>query len=223
MTANNTVLMLVAKLLGPYQGAVLRFTTVFGQTMPPSIIFQTEIFHPLVTPLTLNTSAPDSLSENQTASSFTENRSLPGAFCLKHGFPEYIPVKRQTSSMPPDFCSELLLYTRSVFEEAAVLDSIPIECVGDRNAWLAWRSHRSLPLSSSQLKAEAVDEKGVLIRRADQWDWRGIWKGRVTRGIAASVNDSSLYARGSNSGLIRFSKLNREEAESVNLHIQSSH
>ena len=54
--------------------------------MAPSIIFISDIFHPLVTPLTTYTYTTGSLSSD-TVSATDEERLPPGGFSLRHGFP----------------------------------------------------------------------------------------------------------------------------------------
>lgn len=54
--------------------------------MAPSIIFISDIFHPLVTPLTTYTYTTGSPSSD-TVSATDEERLPPGGFSLRHGFP----------------------------------------------------------------------------------------------------------------------------------------
>ena len=74
---------------GPYSPAVLRFTITFPPdypTLPPTITITTEIFHPLVAPLTTYTYTTRSLGTD-TVSATDEERLPPGGFSLRHGFP----------------------------------------------------------------------------------------------------------------------------------------
>ncbi|KAL7938127.1 ubiquitin-conjugating enzyme/RWD-like protein [Trichoderma chlorosporum] len=74
---------------GPYAPAVLRFQILFPDAYPrapPLVTFSTDIFHPLITPLT--THMYPTTVEND--SSTTERPRLPpGGFSLEHGFPEW--------------------------------------------------------------------------------------------------------------------------------------
>ncbi|GFP53256.1 hypothetical protein ACSS6W_000750 [Trichoderma asperelloides] len=74
---------------GPYAPAVLRFQIMFPDAYPrapPLVTFSTDIFHPLITPLTTHMYAASVESDKST----TERPKLPpGGFSLEHGFPEW--------------------------------------------------------------------------------------------------------------------------------------
>lgn len=75
--------------LGPYATAVLRFYISFSDTypaLPPLVTFSTDIFHPLITPLTTYMYTTD-IQEGGTVSATDEERLPPGGFSLRHGFP----------------------------------------------------------------------------------------------------------------------------------------
>lgn len=77
---------------GPYGGAVLRFDIVFPMSYPdagPSLSFSTEIFHPLLVPLTTYTFAAGALDPNATVSSSEAERLPPGSFNLRECFPDW--------------------------------------------------------------------------------------------------------------------------------------
>ena len=76
---------------GPYAPAVLRFRIEFPTrypTKPPLIIFTSDIFHPLVTPLTTYTFTTGS-QQSETVSAGDDDRLPPGGFSLRHGFPPW--------------------------------------------------------------------------------------------------------------------------------------
>ncbi|KAL8841886.1 MAG: hypothetical protein Q9170_000759 [Blastenia crenularia] len=76
---------------GPYSPAVLRFAISFPPRypeVPPSITFITDIFHPLVTPLTTYTYTIGSPSSDP-VSSIDEERLPPGGFGLRDAFPHW--------------------------------------------------------------------------------------------------------------------------------------
>lgn len=92
-------------LLGPYAPAILRFEVVFPSSYPkgpPVIRFTSDIFHPLVTPLTTYTYST-SASSNSTISASDEECLPPGGFSLNHGFPSWVqkPEPSVTFSNPP--------------------------------------------------------------------------------------------------------------------------
>ncbi|EPE30932.1 UBC-like protein [Glarea lozoyensis ATCC 20868] len=74
---------------GPYAPSILRFRISFPPSypaLPPLITFTTDIFHPLITPLTtyMYTTA---FQDTGTVSATDEERLPPGGFSLRHGFP----------------------------------------------------------------------------------------------------------------------------------------
>ena len=60
------------------------------------VVFTTDVFHPLVTPLTTYTYTTSS-SEAETVSASDEQRLPPGGFSLHHGFPQWY---QQQSGIP---------------------------------------------------------------------------------------------------------------------------
>lgn len=84
---------LILKGIGAYSSAVLRFEILFPSAYPqspPLIIFSTEIFHPLLVPLTTY-SFSGATDPSATCSASEAERLPPGSFSLKHGFPDWLP------------------------------------------------------------------------------------------------------------------------------------
>lgn len=78
-------------LAGPYTTAVLRFQISFPDSypsLPPLVTFSTDMFHPLITPLTTYMYTTD-IQNNGTVSATDEERLPPGGFSLRHGFPDW--------------------------------------------------------------------------------------------------------------------------------------
>ncbi|KAK1729536.1 ubiquitin-conjugating enzyme/RWD-like protein [Colletotrichum acutatum] len=76
---------------GPYATAILRFQISFPDTyprLPPLVTFSTDIFHPLITPLTTYMYTTD-IQDNGTVSATDAERLPPGGFSLRHGFPAW--------------------------------------------------------------------------------------------------------------------------------------
>ena len=65
--------------------------------MPPQILFTSEIFHPLVTPLTTYTYTTGSLATD-TVSATDEERLPPGGFSLRQAFPQW--YEKQADGVP---------------------------------------------------------------------------------------------------------------------------
>jgi hypothetical protein len=82
---------LYSRLTGPYAPAVLRFQISFPSSypaLPPLVTFSTDVFHPLLTPLTTYTHTTAS-SDTDTVSATDDGRLPPGGFSLRHGFPHW--------------------------------------------------------------------------------------------------------------------------------------
>ncbi|PWY88765.1 ubiquitin-conjugating enzyme [Aspergillus sclerotioniger CBS 115572] len=76
---------------GPYASAVLRFQIRFPTSypdMPPLVNFATDVFHPLIVPLTTYTFSTGASSEDP-VSATDDERLPPGGFSLRHGFPHW--------------------------------------------------------------------------------------------------------------------------------------
>ncbi|KAF7593822.1 hypothetical protein BBP40_010757 [Aspergillus hancockii] len=76
---------------GPYASAVLRFQIRFPPSypdLPPLVTFSTDVFHPLIVPLTTYTFSTSASNEDPVSAS-DEERLPPGGFSLRHGFPHW--------------------------------------------------------------------------------------------------------------------------------------
>ncbi|KAJ5450317.1 uncharacterized protein N7458_006766 [Penicillium daleae] len=76
---------------GPYASAILRFQIRFPDIypdLPPLVTFATDVFHPLIVPLTTYTFSTSSTSDDP-VSATDEERLPPGGFSLRHGFPHW--------------------------------------------------------------------------------------------------------------------------------------
>ena len=76
---------------GPYASAILRFQIKFPPSypdLPPLVTFSTDVFHPLIVPLTTYTFSTNASNEDP-VSATDEERLPPGGFSLRHGFPHW--------------------------------------------------------------------------------------------------------------------------------------
>ncbi|KAJ5523862.1 hypothetical protein N7494_010512 [Penicillium frequentans] len=76
---------------GPYASAILRFQIRFPDIypdLPPLVTFATDVFHPLIVPLTTYTFSTNSTSDDP-VSATDDERLPPGGFSLRHGFPHW--------------------------------------------------------------------------------------------------------------------------------------
>jgi hypothetical protein len=185
---------------GPYAGAVLRFQLAFPASFPrglPLITFATDMFHPLVTPLTTYTYSTD-IQESGTVSATDDERLPPGGFSLRHGFPDWFGRGRgqQESSSSPATIStpttsyletkrrdvsvyEVLRYLKSAFDDEALLDDVPREAAGNPGAWEAWRARNRVPSAprpsstarvsvGSSVDLRSTDSAGAAAAAAEQ-------------------------------------------------------
>ncbi|KAF4984224.1 hypothetical protein FDECE_17131 [Fusarium decemcellulare] len=83
---------------GPYCPAILRFQISFPDSypqLPPLVTFSSDMFHPLITPLTTYMYTTD-IQDSGTVSASDQERLPPGGFSLRHGFPEWFGRGRRS-------------------------------------------------------------------------------------------------------------------------------
>jgi hypothetical protein len=232
--------------IGPFKPSILRFQISFPHgypSLPPLITFSTEIFHPLLTPLTTYTYTTSAAS-TETVSASDQERLPPGGFSLRHGFPEWFaasqrdPTQAKQSIRPSTSILEVLDYIRYAFNEEACLDSIPLDAAANPGAYHAWQSHRTRQMQSSRAaspqSASLSQRSGGMEnissalntnrdstaagrgRRPGQWNWEGVWDERVKRGIQSSLAEQVLFG-GANAPdeLIRFANLDPSTVEEI--------
>ncbi|KAF2628713.1 UBC-like protein [Macroventuria anomochaeta] len=112
---------------GPYAPAVLRFQISFPfsyPALPPLVTFSTDVFHPLLTPLTTYTHTTAS-SDTDPVSATDEERLPPGGFSLRHGFPHWfgrarrsVVSSRDVSGSAVDSPAQSVTPVRSVVKSA---------------------------------------------------------------------------------------------------------
>ena len=177
---------------GPYAGATLRFRFDFPDTHPerlPVVSFVTDVFHPLVTPLTIYTHTTRESGIDTVSAA--EELLPPGGLSLRHGFPEWyedntrnIAGRSNHDGRPADRAMirvqdeggvqtlhasrkphvvEVLQYLRVIFDTEAVIDAIPLEAAANSGAWHAWRSFRSKTVSGrlSPVKSFSVEASEI--------------------------------------------------------------
>lgn len=141
----------------------------------------------------------------------SEAAAEPGEGIAEHA--SRIPVTR------------ILEYVRSCFDDAAVLDTIPLEAAGNPSAWQAWRAHRRAltrasedsrgspgvstaiglnPPGSPQKRAGAATN-AVIPKQPGEWNWEGVWLKRARAAIVASASEPALFggpSRGADDSLV---------------------
>ena len=198
--------------IGLYTPAILRFEVVFPAgypERPPSIAFLTEIFHPLVKPLTTYTYTTHDTGAD-TVSASDDERLPPGGFSMRHGFPSWFVHQGISSeqnisstSVQPPHIVEVLFYVRNAFKSAQLLDTIPLGAAANPGAWHAWQSFRSQSQRSSISGPTSTSRNGYSpslsrqqpggARKPGEWNWEGVWEDRIRRGIRASTAEQALF------------------------------
>ena len=201
---------------GPYKGAVLRFQISFPYPFPtsaPLITFASDIFHPLLTPLTTYTYTTSS-SDADTVSATDSERLPPGGFSLRHGFPQWFGRERKaslesarspasdsaaraigsTSSRPMMDVTmyDVLEYMRKAFSSEELLDSIPLAAAANPGAYHAYRSFRSIA-SAAQSRTTSPEPSTSRARRPGEWNWEGVWEERIRRGVQNTLTEPVLF------------------------------
>ncbi|KAJ5764929.1 hypothetical protein N7520_004488 [Penicillium odoratum] len=100
----------------PYASAILRFQIRFPDIypdLPPLVTFATDVFHPLIVPLTTYTFSTSSASDNP-VSATDDERLPPGGFSLRHGFPHWFGRAKRSGIVSG-------ASSRNVSEKSAVL------------------------------------------------------------------------------------------------------
>ncbi|RWA10028.1 hypothetical protein EKO27_g5088 [Xylaria grammica] len=187
---------------GPYAPAVLRFQISFPDSypkLPPLVTFSTDIFHPLITPLSTYMYSTD-VQSNGTSSATDEERLPPGGFSLRHGFPT---------------CT---------FDDEDVLDTIPLDAAGNPGAWHAWRTHRiekgkefeSPPtLDDVTATVTPVTSPGSA-RKPGEWNWEGVWEERVKKGISTCLSEPVMFGGvGAADDVIRFLNMGEDDLNAI--------
>lgn len=211
---------------GPYAPGVFRFHISFPvqyPQRPPNISFSTEIFHPLITPLTTYTYTTQDTGTD-TISASDDERLPPGGLSLRHGFPQWfnhntpanagfeLRQKSVSSDRPavtnPPHILDVLYYMRSALMSEDFLNSIRLDAAANPNAWHAWQSYRekgprsgSLSLQGGRTSLDDQDHSRQQpggARKPGEWNWHGVWEDRVRKGVQFSVSENALFGKNLN-------------------------
>lgn len=116
--------------------AVLRFQIAFDDDYPqrpPVVTFQSDVFHPLVTPLTTYTYSSRDFTTDPALGAADNHRLPPGGLSLRHGFLEWF----QSAS---DVAGRVEMKEPAVPQERQEEEGAPLEQHGQGNA-----KHQQLP------------------------------------------------------------------------------
>lgn len=190
---------------------------------PPLVTFSTDIFHPLVSPLSNYTYSTD-VQDNGTVSASDDERLPPGGFSLRHGFPGWFGRARGGSGPPqtpprggisapetpesrPTPKGATPGYMRgdeavSTFDVLTYMRSVfddddVLDGVGLEAAGNAnaWHAWRTHRKAAGKEFGgeEAGQPGGEGPRHPGSWDWDGVWEDRVKGCIAGSLSEAVLY------------------------------
>ncbi|KAB2579035.1 putative ubiquitin-conjugating enzyme protein [Lasiodiplodia theobromae] len=218
---------------GPYAPAILRVQISFPRAypaVPPLVTLSTDIFHPLVTPLTTYTYTTGSAS-GETVSATDEERLPPGGFSLRHGFPQWFSrTRRSTKNSQPDAGDEtnhhpppvakILKYIQASFTDESILDSVTVESAANPGAYHAWRSYRDNQYTELQPMTKPSAAPATRSRHPGEWNWEGVWEERVKKGINGSISDGVLYGAGvEGDDVVRFAQVDKDILEKAKARI----
>lgn len=214
---------------GPYAPAVLRFQVAFPPSypeFPPTIVFTSDIFHPLVTPLTTYTHSAGTAGSD-TVSANDDERLPPGGFSLRYAFPTWFDqVKHRIAwstyskdsiafneTLGPNSESrkscivDVLEYVKTAFDDASTLDDLPFEAAGNPGAWKAWRAHRKRFSEDEGKISDTGSNTSESMGHPSEWNWDGVWQDRVRKGIDASISAPVLYGSSGHDDPVSFKSL----------------
>ncbi|EOD50691.1 ubiquitin-conjugating enzyme [Neofusicoccum parvum] len=205
-------------------------------SVPPLVTLSTDIFHPLVTPLTTYTYTTGSAS-GETVSATDDERLPPGGFSLRHGFPQWFsrtrrstPAARNASGIAtqpdasgdtgpvgegdahPPPVAKILKYIQASFTDESILDSVTVESAANPGAYHAWRSYRETQFTGEmQPMTKTSTAPTTRSRRPGEWNWEGVWEERVKKGIHGSTSDGVLYGAGvEGDDVVRFAQVDKD-------------
>ena len=116
-----------------------------------------------------------------------------------------------------------LQYLKEAFDNETMIDDLPLEAAGNPSAWKAWRAHRRLVPESTDSRSKFDDPYDgdpshsrasnpsrigiqMQVKQPDEWNWDGVWKERVQKGVISSISDPVLYGNtGSSDGTVGIS------------------
>ena len=124
----------------------MRFQLFFPDTYPdtpPLITFSSDVFHPLVVPLTTYTFSSHAIDSSTTVSASDEHRLAPGAFSLRYGFPDWF---RASPTNATDGSPDLIA-----------------PGIGRQSPSSDQKSHKEDPSFDAQSRNELCDRKTIIV------------------------------------------------------------
>jgi hypothetical protein len=95
---------------------------------------------------------------------------------------------------------EALGYIKKSFEDASLLDDLPLSAAGNPGAWHAWQAYRKKIKTAGEAPTAGIGTPqrrllggGGRPRASGEWSWDGVWQDRVRKGVVASVSEGVLF------------------------------
>ena len=140
------------------------------------------------------------------STALTSNGSVEQS-CSPHGRERAHTLKPCGSLTARVGITAVLRYVKKAFDDAELLDGIPLDSAANAGAWKAWRAHRKGILNTSTECRGSLGprngrdlrktiDKGISLQRPSQsedWNWDGVWQERVRNVIIASNSELALY------------------------------
>ena len=125
---------------------------------------------------------------------------------------------RQPSAPVSAPIQEVLAYLKSAFEDASLLDALPLGEAVNPGAWHAWRSYRGLPKIRSGTTSpenDSAQHTTITHKQPSDWNWESVWEKRASTGIENSMSEATLFGKAQEAShgqnAIRFQKLDEEQ------------
>jgi hypothetical protein len=216
------------------------------------VTFSTDIFHPLVVPLTQYTFSASAL-EAGTVSASDDDRLPPGSFSLRQGFPQWYrgrararsnlehksPADEQSkseTSIPPantlddtdqldsrSMTLRLLEHIKQSFESTELLDNLPFSVVGNPSAWHAWRAYRGLAKNQARGRSPVAEDQPERSPSSPKQMSDWNWDGVWESRVTNGI-EASISEAGlfTNQGLVSFNKLDSAQLKQIRQQISMS-
>jgi hypothetical protein len=216
------------------------------------VTFSTDIFHPLIVPLTQYTFSASAL-ESGTVSASDDDRLPPGSFSLRQGFPQWFrgrasarsslenkstageQSRSEAASQDADILDEtdqldsrhvtlrLLEHIKQSFEDTELLDNLPFSVVGNPSAWHAWRAYRGLAKNQTRGRSPAADDQPERSPSSPKQMSDWNWDGVWESRVTNGI-EASISEAGlfTNQGLVRFNKLDSAQLKQIRQQISAS-
>ncbi|KAH6965875.1 ubiquitin-conjugating enzyme/RWD-like protein [Fusarium venenatum] len=162
---------------GPYCPAILRFQISFPDSypqLPPVVVFTTDMFHPLITPLTTYMYTTD-IQESGTVSASDQERLPPGGFSLRHGFPDWFGRGRRSMAEAKQIDQQRLTSSDAVAASTSTTPAVATVSSYTRTGQKSVSAYEVLHYIRSAFDDEAVLDSVPLTAAGNPGAWHA-WR-----------------------------------------------